>query len=203
MNRIGRASTVGWAAVAILLAFATGRLAGAQTQTPSVAPLAFEAATVKPNVSGSGGSSTNSTNGLLRITNQTLRSMIGYAYNVRDFQISGGPGWMASERYDVTAKPENGAHDQQMKQMLQTLLAERFQLQFHRETREGAIYALLVGKNGPKLHPAKDSDHSGIQSGRNADTGRSTLMTTGGDSMESLAASLAARLGRLERQIRF
>ena len=91
MNRIGRASTVTWCAVAILLAFATGKLAGVQTQTPEGARLAFEAATVKPNVSGSGGSSTNSTNGLLRISNQTLRSMIGYAYNVRDFQISGGP----------------------------------------------------------------------------------------------------------------
>jgi uncharacterized protein (TIGR03435 family) len=187
---------VGWCAVALVLAFATRRPAGAQTQTPSVGPLAFEAASIKPNVSGSGGSSTHSSNGLLRITNQTLRSMIGYAYNVRDFQISGGPGWIASERYDVTAKPETGAHDQQMKQMLQTLLAERFQLQFHREIREGPIYVLLVGKDGPKLHPAKASDESGIQSGRDADTGRWTLRTTGGDSMERLAASLAARLER-------
>src|SRR5262245_33495992 len=90
--------------------------------------LVFDAATVKPNNSGSGSSGTESTNGLLLITNQSLLRMIQYAYNVRDFQISGGPAWVRSDRYDVTAKPEGSAHDQQMKQMLQSLLAERFQL---------------------------------------------------------------------------
>lgn len=167
-----------------------------RSQTPAAEKPHFEVASIKPNTSGTGGSSTDSSNGLLRITNQTVRSIIGRAYNVRDFQISGGPGWITSERYDITAKPENGAHFQQMMQMLQTLLAERFQLQFHRETSEGSIYTLLVGKTGPKLTTAQDSNHSGIQSGRNAETGRWTLTTTGGDSMESLAASLAARLER-------
>ncbi len=139
------------------------------------APLAFEVATVRPNVSGTGGSSTNSTNGLLRITNQTLRSMIQYAFNVRDFQISGGPGWMSSDRFDVTAKPETGAHDQEMKQMLQTMLIDRFQLQFHRESQEGTVYALLVAKSGAKLRSAMQSDISGITSGRSPKTGLSTL----------------------------
>src|SRR5215469_1267624 len=109
--------------------------------------LAFDAATIKPNNSGSGSSNTESTNGLLRITNQTLLRMIQYAYNMRDFQISGGPAWVRSDRYDVTAKPEGSAHDVQMKQVLQSLLAERFQLQFHRQIQEGPIYALLIGKN--------------------------------------------------------
>src|SRR5215471_12393742 len=80
--------------------------------------LAFDAATVKPNNSGSGNSSTESTNGLLRITNQTLLRMMQYAYNVRDFQISGGPAWVRSDRYDVTAKPDGSVRDQQMKEML-------------------------------------------------------------------------------------
>src|SRR4051812_46248317 len=74
--------------------------------------LVFDAATVKPNNSGSGSSSTESTNGLLRITNQTLLRMIQYAFNVHDFQISGGPAWVRSDRYDVTAKPEGSVHDQ-------------------------------------------------------------------------------------------
>jgi uncharacterized protein (TIGR03435 family) len=121
--------------------------------------------------------------------------MIQYAYNVRDFQISGGPGWIGSDRYDVAAKAENGAHDQQTRLMLQTLLTERFQLQFHRETREGTVYALVIGKNGAKLQPAKESDSSGTTSGRNADTGLSILKGTR-VTLEEIAADLSTRLGR-------
>jgi uncharacterized protein (TIGR03435 family) len=155
--------------------------------------LVFDAATVKPNNSGTGSSSTESTNGLLRITNQTLLRMIQYAYGVRDFQISGGPAWVRSDRYDVTAKPEGSAHDQQMKQMLQSLLAERFQLQFHRQTQEGPIYALLIGKNGPKLQPAPESDNSGIS--LNSTAVRTTMKGTH-VTMERLAANLGDRIGR-------
>jgi uncharacterized protein (TIGR03435 family) len=169
--------------------------APAQPQEPSRAPVAFEVATIKPNGSRAGGSSTNSTNGFLQITNQTLRNMIQYAYNVRDFQISGGPGWVGSDRYDVVAKPEKGAHDQQMKQMLQTLLSDRFQLRFHRETREGAGYGLFVGKNGPKLQPAGESNSSGITSGRNSTTGLSTLSGKR-VTLDEIAANLSARLER-------
>jgi len=155
--------------------------------------LVFDAATVKPNNSGSGSSSTESTNGLLRITNQTLLRMIQYAYNVRDFQISGGPAWVRSDRYDVTAKPEGSVRDQQMKQMLQSLLAERFQLQFHRQTQEGPIYALLIGKNGPKLRPASESDNTGISS--NSTAVRTTMKGTH-VTMDELAAGLGNRVGR-------
>jgi uncharacterized protein (TIGR03435 family) len=166
-----------------------------QPQETSREALAFEVATIKPNGSGGGGSSTDSTNGLLRITNQTLRNFIQYAYNVRDFQISGGPSWMGSDRYDIAAKPESPAHDQQIKQMLQTLLSDRFQLRFHRETREGAGFALVVGKNGPRLQPARESNSSGITSGRNSSTG---LLTLSGKraSLDEIAANLAARLER-------
>ena len=166
-----------------------------QPQEPLREVLAFEVATIKPSAPGVGSSSTNSTNGLLQITYQTLRSIIQYAYNVRDFQISGGPGWMGSDRYDVVAKPEKGAHDQQMKQMLQTLLSDRFQLRFHRETREGTVYALFVGKNGLRLQPAKESNSSSITSGRNSTTGLSTLSGKRA-SLDEIAASLSARLGR-------
>jgi len=154
--------------------------------------LAFDAATVKPNNSGSSSSGTESTNGLLRITNQTLLRMIQYAYNLHDFQISGGPAWVRSDRYDVTARPEGSVHEKQMREMLQSLLSERFHLQFHRQTQEGPIYALLIGKNGPKLQPALESDNSGISSNSTA------VMTMKGThvTMEEIAASLANRVGR-------
>lgn len=103
MNWIRRAWILG-ALTIRLSASAIPQRAPVQPQEPSPAPLAFEVATIKPNASVAGSSSTNSTNGFLRITNQTLRNMIQYAYNVRDFQISGGPGWIGFDRYDVVAK---------------------------------------------------------------------------------------------------
>jgi uncharacterized protein (TIGR03435 family) len=82
-----------------------------------------------------------------------------------------------------------------MMQMLQTLLSDRFQLRVHHETREGAVYDLVVAKNGSKLQPTKESDNSGTSSGRNPDTGLLTLKGTR-RSTEEVAADLSSRLGR-------
>ena len=79
--------------------------------------------------------------------------------------------------------------------MLQTLLSDRFQLRFHRETRDGAVYALFVGKNGPRLQPARESNSSGTTSGRNPDTGLSTMKGTR-VTLDEIAANLSAKLGR-------
>src|SRR5215469_2597300 len=80
-------------------------------ETPAGQSLAFDAATVKRNISAASGWSSDSTNGLLRITNATMQSLITYAFDVRGFQLSGGQGWLTADRYDITGKPENGAHD--------------------------------------------------------------------------------------------
>lgn len=78
------------------------------------------------------------------------------AYGVadgRDYLFS-GPDWLDEERFDITARfaTETSEHDVLL--MLQSLLAERFNLVFHRETRQFSAYALVIGKGGPKLHPA-------------------------------------------------
>jgi uncharacterized protein (TIGR03435 family) len=80
----------------------------------------------------------------------SLAELIRVAYRVKPYQIS-GPDWMASERFDVLAKLPEGASREQVPEMLQALLAERFKLTMHRESKEHAVYALVVGKNGPKL----------------------------------------------------
>jgi uncharacterized protein (TIGR03435 family) len=80
----------------------------------------------------------------------SLADLVRVAYRVKPYQIS-GPDWMASERFDVLAKLPEGAHSEQVPEMLQALLAERFKLTVHRESKEHAVYALVVGKNGPKL----------------------------------------------------
>ena len=92
------------------------------------------------------------------IGSMSLADLIRVAYRVKPYQIS-GPDWMASERFDVLAKLPEGASREQVPEMLQALLAERFKLTVHRERKEHAVYALVVGKSGPKLkESAPDAD---------------------------------------------
>jgi uncharacterized protein (TIGR03435 family) len=87
-------------------------------------------------------------------TNVTLRTLIRLAYRVQDFQISGGAGWLNSERYDISAKAENsGLTRSQVEQMLQSMLAKRFALAVHRENKDMALYALVKSRNDGKLAP--------------------------------------------------
>jgi len=96
--------------------------------------------------------------GRLRVTNETLRQLIHDAYGLEMHQILGGPAWLDSERWIVEAKaPEASAGKPEMRLMLQTLLANRFGLKIHRETKTESVYALVVAKGGPKLKPPKDS----------------------------------------------
>ena len=84
------------------------------------------------------------------IGSMSLADLIRVAYRVKAYQVS-GPDWMGSERFDVLAKLPEGASREQVPEMLQALLAERFKLTVHRESKEHAVYALVAGKNGPKL----------------------------------------------------
>ena len=93
--------------------------------------------------------------GRVAMTGATVKTLIQEAYGVRDFQIVGGPSWLGSERYDITAKPEGAASQEQVKLMIRALLADRFQLKFHRETKELPTYALVVTKGGPKFRASE------------------------------------------------
>jgi uncharacterized protein (TIGR03435 family) len=84
------------------------------------------------------------------VRNATLSDCIQWAYNVQSFQVS-GPGWIDSERYDISARAGNAATSTQLRPMLQTLLSERFRLVLRRETKEVSGYALVVAKSGPKM----------------------------------------------------
>jgi uncharacterized protein (TIGR03435 family) len=88
--------------------------------------------------------------GRLDYTSVSLKAMIQRACGVQDFQVS-GPDWMASARFDVVAKLPAGTPSSKVPEMLRSLLAERFKVATHRETRELPTYALVVGKNGPKM----------------------------------------------------
>jgi uncharacterized protein (TIGR03435 family) len=127
----------------------------------------FEVASVKPDNSARMGSDFNRTpGGGLNAINVTLREMILFAYDIRDHQLSGERGWMDSDRYDVVAKTAQNDNPTGSKRSfdedflgirlrMRALLADRFKLAVHTETREMPIYALLVAKNGPHLEESK------------------------------------------------
>jgi uncharacterized protein (TIGR03435 family) len=174
----------------------------------AAAPLTFEVASIKPAAQDARGTMIRMMpGGALTVTNATLRLLVTVAYDVRDFQISGGPGWVGSERYDVNAKAEGSAssasvpeyprnitdaqrktNQEQMRQRLQALLADRFQLTIHRETKEAPVYALVVAKNGPKLQESKEGGPR-LMMGRGQLNGQGALM-------EMLANVLSGQLGR-------
>jgi uncharacterized protein (TIGR03435 family) len=112
-------------------------------------PLSFEVASVK---SATPGPWRESKAGVDRIDfpNATLRYCIAFGYSVKEYQIS-GPAWLGTLRYDILAKGSAGTQHDQLPQMMQVLLQERFNLQAHRETKEFNVIALVVGKGGPKL----------------------------------------------------
>src|SRR5947209_1400099 len=105
--------------------------------------------------------------GMLRYTNVSLKDCIRVAYRVKDFQVQ-APDWTASTRFDIVAKLPAGSSEDQIPEMLQALLAERFKLTSHRDTKEHAIYALVPGKGGPKLKAAEVAAADGA-----ADTSKS------------------------------
>ena len=125
----------------------------------------FEVASVKtaePQAAGmirirmSGGPGTPDP-GQLTYTNVSLKNILMNAYAVKGYQLS-GPKWLDSERFDITAKIPMGATKEQFRLMLQNLLAERFKLALHHETKELPMYALVVGKGGSKLKESVDDD---------------------------------------------
>src|SRR5271163_4625974 len=119
--------------------------------TCAFAQPAFEAATIKPSKAQPGRSSTHTRTGMTVLTGKTLKGLICSAYDVKDFQVSGGPKWLDDDRYDINAKAEGAANGRQLDAMLQTLLADRFQLAIHREQKLGPTYALVLVKSGLKI----------------------------------------------------
>jgi uncharacterized protein (TIGR03435 family) len=153
---------------------------------------AFEVASVKPGAPPTDGRffvRMNSDAGRIDYTNVSLRDLIVRAYKVRDYQIS-GPDWLRSERYDIAAKLPAGASKDDVPAMLQALLADRFKLAAHKESKVLPIYALVPAKGGPKLQPAEASGGVRMMMGPKGRhlTGKMTL--------DSLSFSLSNAVGR-------
>jgi uncharacterized protein (TIGR03435 family) len=92
--------------------------------------------------------------GSVIMRNVTLKTAIRWAYHVMDYQVT-GPDWIGSDRYNISGKSAEPVAEDQLRLMLQTLLAERFQLAFHRQTKELHAYEMVVAKSGAKFHESK------------------------------------------------
>jgi bla regulator protein blaR1 len=145
------------------------QLRAQSTQTTAAALPSFEVASIKPNRAGDMRIGIMIRPGRFTTTGATTKLLIGYAYNAKDFQISGGPSWINSDKYDIDAKEEDSVvaeleklppeqRADQIRLMVRSLLADRFKLTLSHETKELPVYALVVAKNGPKLHETKPED---------------------------------------------
>jgi len=122
------------------------------SQTPAAAQRQVEVASIKRNDGGSRSMGFASPPGRFIAKNVTLKMLITHAYNVQDFEVTGGPGWMNSDRYDVEAKAEDRVNGDEIHgSMLQRLLEDRFKLSVRRDTRQLPVFVLIVAKSGSKL----------------------------------------------------
>jgi len=139
----------------------------------------FDVASIKPSDPNSRGVFFRNRPGLVDMSGATVKLLIQQAYDVREFQISGGPGWISSDRYDIVAKAGNIPADPQnqidqrkatelQRERLRALLADRFQLKIRRDTKELPVYALTLANSGPKF---KESSPASPAQAPNGDKG--------------------------------
>lgn len=142
---------------------------------PADAPPTFEVASIRVSQTRGGGRGEgmhgfrqeNIQFGPASVTlrNASLRSCMRAAYKVMDYQVT-GPDWIGQARYDIVAKSPGPASEDQLRLMLQNLLADRFKLAFHHQTKELPAWVLTVGKNGPKFKESATEGESNIEPDR-------------------------------------
>jgi bla regulator protein BlaR1 len=170
-----------------------GVIAAAAAFSQVQAPTEFEVASIRPNKADDRIVTINvGPGGRFAARGYTLVLLMQRAYGVMDWNVSGGPGWIRTDRYDVTATANVAGNltEGQLRPMLQILLAERFKLKLHQTSKEMPGYALVVGKHGPKVKASADGEE-------HADTFRMnrTGLSGQGISMENFARYVGGKLG--------
>lgn len=159
----------------------------------NAAPPTFDIASVKRGEPASAGgvrSSSRLAPGRVTFTNVSLQRLIMSAYNVKRYQIT-GPDWLDTENYDIVATFPVSTPVDRIQPMFQPLLADRFKLKFHRETKELPVYALAVDKGGLKLATAEP-----LSDGVHSDSGPKSRKLNGSMSLARLADALANSMDR-------
>jgi len=189
---------------ALLLAMGIAAAIPVLAQAPDLKAPAYDVVTVKPHKPGDGSVSIDIDDDIYSASNVSLKMLIRYAYDLKtEDQITGLEGWANSNRYDIQAKIDaetmaamKGLKDEQRgkieQRMMQAMLAERFHLTLHHETKELPIYALVVTKSGAKLKSATEEEAKNDSMSSN----NQHLTATGVD-MERLSEYLSQRLHRM------
>jgi uncharacterized protein (TIGR03435 family) len=181
---------------------AASQTAGAESKTP-----VFDVVSIKPNKSGSGNVTTNTSGDSFSATNVSLKMLLEDAYGIKQDLIYGLTGWANSDRFDIRAKivePDlallRKLTPKQRRAMLQTLLIDRFQLKVHIETKALPVYEMVVAKDGPKfkssLSEGSPDDKSLNGVGRGGMMVQNTELTGHAIALTSLADVLANQLHR-------
>jgi len=144
-------------------------LGAAAALSQPATPPAFEVASVRS--SQSNGTAIEVGPASLSIRDLSLAGCIRWAYGVQDFQIT-APGWINEASFDIFAKSPAPVKEAQLRQMLQNLLAERFKMTVHRETREMPTMILTIAKTGHKLQPVESEGSPSFQTGHMSLTGK-------------------------------
>jgi uncharacterized protein (TIGR03435 family) len=180
----------------MLLALILALCLAAPVCAQSLAVQRFEVASIRPSKADpSHGSGIRTGHGRLDGENVSLKRCIIGAYGVGPYQILGGPDWLDSDRFDISAVADPAAKadsDQALMLMLQDLLADRFKLALRRETRSLSAYVLEVARNGSKLEKAAGGESRTHTNGNNARISIQAENTT----MEGFAKVLAREMDR-------
>ncbi|MEP6717342.1 MAG: TIGR03435 family protein [Terriglobia bacterium] len=157
----------------------------------------FEVASIRRNLSGSQNTGIDLLpGGRIHAVNATLKTLIRNAYGILSFQLAGETGWIDSEYYNIEARTGAGESlsQEQLKPFLQSLLADRFQLKVHWETREENIYALTVDKSGLRMKENLEGKDPSMNTQKNSGRVR---MKGVGVPMAMLASNLGNQVGRI------
>jgi bla regulator protein blaR1 len=154
-------AAAGVAAIAVPVAIGFANQPAAQAQSATLAPATADGVSIRPHAADDMLSFVGPTPGGWHFTGFTVKQLIGSAYGLQDFQVTGGPAWLATERYDVVVKTDAAPHapvpsldnplPPGVSPRLQSFLTDEFGLVFHRETKELPGYAVTIGKDGPKM----------------------------------------------------
>jgi uncharacterized protein (TIGR03435 family) len=171
-------------------------LASAQSASPAPA---FDVASIRPTDPDYRGGTISDSPGTLIMRGVSLRTCVEWAYNIRPYQIT-GPAWLPDIRFDISAKAADPVGIDQLRLMLQTLLANRFGMKVHRETRKLPAFSLVVAPGGPKFHDTGSGNASKfVESTKDGDanfTEDRTGLIAERATMADLTAKLAEPLQR-------
>jgi uncharacterized protein (TIGR03435 family) len=179
-----------------------------QAATEDVKVPGFDVVSIKPNKSGSGMIRVMTKPDGYSATNISLKMLIAAAYGIKDYLISGEPSWAGSARYDIDAKVAGPDVDvlkklspEQRRSMLQPLLADRFKLKVHTESKELPVYELVVAKGGSKLKEATlgDTYANGIK-GLDGSPGRAGMMRVSRNQLTAQGVPIASLVNMLSQQ---